>query len=36
VRATDGNGRRQSARRQGSFPDGASGYDSETFRVVTG
>jgi DMSO/TMAO reductase YedYZ molybdopterin-dependent catalytic subunit len=34
VRATDGNGALQSTRHHGSFPDGASGYDSEALRVV--
>jgi DMSO/TMAO reductase YedYZ molybdopterin-dependent catalytic subunit len=34
VRATDGTGALQLARRQDSFPDGASGYDSRQVRVV--
>jgi DMSO/TMAO reductase YedYZ molybdopterin-dependent catalytic subunit len=34
VRATDGRGRRQTATRRGSFPDGASGYDARSVRVL--
>jgi DMSO/TMAO reductase YedYZ molybdopterin-dependent catalytic subunit len=34
VRATDGTGTLQTARRQDSFPDGASGYDSLPLRIV--
>ena len=34
LRATDGRGPRQSATRQASFPDGASGYDPRSLRVV--
>jgi len=35
VRATDGKGGRQSAARRNSFPGGASGYDTQSVRVVT-
>jgi len=35
VRATDGRGRRQTAVRQESFPDGASGYDTQSLRVIS-
>ena len=36
VRATDGRGVMQTAQRQGPSPDGASGYDEESVRVVAG
>jgi DMSO/TMAO reductase YedYZ molybdopterin-dependent catalytic subunit len=35
VRATDGNGRIQTAQREDPSPDGASGYDRESVRVET-
>ena len=35
VRATDGRGRRQTAVRRESFPDGASGYDKRSLRVAS-
>ncbi len=34
-RATDGEGRTQTAEMQGSYPDGASGYDRERVEVMT-
>jgi DMSO/TMAO reductase YedYZ molybdopterin-dependent catalytic subunit len=35
VRATDGDGQRQTARRQDPFPDGASGYDRASVTVTS-
>ena len=35
VRATDGRGKPQIATRQDSYPDGASGYDTRSLRVVS-
>ena len=35
VRTTDGHGKLQTATRQDSYPDGASGYDTQSLRVVS-